>query len=70
MAIGMFLVTTAFHGNLHRAAGTDDALMGLLRQPFGRTLLAAAGLVLIACGVFSAMRARWMRMPVTGSVSR
>jgi hypothetical protein len=59
---GMLLVATALHSNPDRASGMDGALLGLARQPFGRTLLAAAGLGLIAFGVFSAMCARWMRM--------
>jgi hypothetical protein len=43
----------------------DGALLALARQPFGRMLLAAAGLGLVAFGVFSAMCARWMRMHIT-----
>jgi hypothetical protein len=59
--IGIFLVATALHINPHHATGTDGALLGLLRQSYGRTLLAAAGLGLMAFGVFSAMCSRWMR---------
>jgi hypothetical protein len=66
--IGIFLVATALHINPHHATGTDGALLGLLRQSFGRTLLAAAGLGLIAFGVFSAMCSRWMRMRASGPV--
>lgn len=68
--VGMFLVATAFHANPHHATGMDGALLGLLRQPFGRTLLGAAGLGLIAFGVFSAMCARWMRIDVAESEPR
>jgi len=67
--IGMFLVATAFHDNPHHATGTDGALLGLLHQPYGRTLLGAAGLGLITFGVFSAMCARWMRTGVTRTAS-
>lgn len=67
--IGIFLIATAFDANPHHTAGMDGALLGLLRQPFGRTLLGAAGLGLIAYGVFSAMCARWMRI-VAGSAPR
>lgn len=67
--IGMFLVATAFHANPHHTTGMDGALLSLLRQPFGHTLLGAAGLGLIAFGVFSAMCARWMRIDVAESDS-
>ena len=62
--IGIFMVGTAFHANPHHVTGTNGALLGLLRQPFGRTLLASAGLGLIAFGGFSVMCARWMRVRV------
>jgi hypothetical protein len=68
--IGVFLVATAFHANPHHATGMDGALLGLLRQPFGRTLLGAAGLGLIAFGVFSVMCARWVRIRIDGSALR
>jgi hypothetical protein len=64
--IGILLVATALRINPHHATGTDGALLGLLRQSFGRTLLAAAGLGLIAFGVFSAMCSRWMRVRAAG----
>jgi Domain of Unknown Function (DUF1206) len=64
--IGMLLVGAAFHANSQNAGGMDGALLALARQPFGRMLLAAAGLGLIAFGVFSAMCARWMRTRVAG----
>jgi len=60
--IGIFLVATAFHANPHHATGMDGALLGLLRQPYGRLLLAAAGLGLIVFGVFSALCARWLKI--------
>jgi hypothetical protein len=68
--IGVFLVATAFRANPHHVTGMDGALLGLLRQPFGRTLVGAAGLGLLAFGVFSAMCARWMRIDVAGSEPR
>ena len=64
--IGMLLVGAALHANSHQANGMDGALLALARQPFGRTLLAGAGLGLISFGVFSAMCSRWMRMHVAG----
>ena len=60
--IGIFLVATAFHSNPHHATGMDGALLGLLRQPYGRLLLAAAGLGLMVFGVFSALSARWLKI--------
>lgn len=65
--IGMLLVGVALHANPHDGYGMDGALLALAHQPFGRMLLAAAGLGLIAFGVFSAMCARWMRMRVARS---
>jgi Domain of Unknown Function (DUF1206) len=62
--IGIFLVATAFHENPHQVTGMDGALLGLLRQPFGRALLGVAGLGLMTFGVYSVMCARWMRMRV------
>lgn len=62
--MGMLLVGAAFHANPQPTGGMDAALLALAHQPFGRLLLAAAGLGLIAFGVFSAMCARWMRMHI------
>jgi len=60
--IGILLVGSALHANSQHLTGIDGALLGLARQPFGRTLLAAAGLGLVAFGAFSIMCARWMRI--------
>jgi hypothetical protein len=65
--IGLLLVGAALHVSPSHSDGMDSALLTLARQPFGRTLLAAAGLGLVAFGVFSAMCARWMRMRVAGT---
>ncbi|HKW13368.1 MAG TPA: DUF1206 domain-containing protein, partial [Candidatus Krumholzibacteria bacterium] len=62
--IGIYLVAAAFHANPHHQTGTDGALLGLARQPFGLALLSGAGLGLIIFGVFSIMCARWMRMHI------
>jgi hypothetical protein len=64
--IGMLLVAAALHANPHHADGMDGALLTLARQPFGRILLAAAGMGLVVFGLFSALCARWMRMRVVG----
>lgn len=60
--IGVLMVGSALHANSQHLTGIDGALLGLARQPFGRTLLAAAGLGLVAFGTFSMMCARWMRI--------
>lgn len=67
--IGMLLVAAALHVNPHKESGLDGALLELTRQPFGRTLLAAVALGLVAFGVFSMMCARWMRMGGTAHAS-
>lgn len=64
--IGILLVSAALHANPSHA-GMDSALLALARQPFGRVLLATAGLGLVAFGVFSGLCARWMRMRVAGA---
>lgn len=61
--VGMLLVAAALHVRHPSAGGLDGALLELARQPYGRALLAAAALGLIAFGTFSVMCARWMRMP-------
>ena len=69
--IGIFLVASALHANPHHATDSDGALRGLARQPFGLVLLAAAGLGLMAFGMFSVMCARWTKMPAArGSRTR
>jgi hypothetical protein len=60
--IGMLLVAAALHLQPHPDAGLVGALLEMARQPFGRALLGAAGLGLMAFGTYSAMCARWMRM--------
>jgi hypothetical protein len=64
--VGMLMIGAALHADSHGAGGMDGALLALARQPFGRILLAAAGLGLISFGMFSAMCARWMRMHSIG----
>lgn len=68
--VGIFLVASAVHANPHHSIGIDGALFGLARQPSGRTLLAAAGLGLVAFGVYSIMCARWMRIGSAASYSQ
>jgi len=60
--IGVLIVAAARHAGSGGGTGMGGALLAILRQPFGRTLLAAAAVGLIAFGVFSALCARWMRI--------
>lgn len=60
--IGVLLIIAAIHAD-SRDTGMDDALLALAHQPFGRILLAAAAVGLIAFGTFSMLCSRWMRMP-------
>jgi hypothetical protein len=59
---GVLLVTAALRGGPGSGSGLAGALVEVAHQPFGRTLLGAAGLGLMAFGAYSAMCARWMRM--------
>src|SRR5438105_3136080 len=59
--IGFLLIAAALHSNPQRAGGMGEALEEIARQPFGRTLLAAAAAGLVVFGLFSMMCARWMR---------
>ncbi len=68
--IGVLLVVAAFHANPGEAGGMDDALLALQRQPFGRLLLGAAAIGLIAFGAYSMLCSRWMRMPARSGASR
>lgn len=68
--IGILLVLAAFHGNTERAGGMGAALEAIARQPFGRTLLAAAAAGLMVFGLFSILCARWMRTRSGGSPDR
>jgi hypothetical protein len=60
--IGILTVAGALHLYPLTDAGLVGALVSLTHPPFGRVLLAAAGLGLMSFGVFSAMCARWLRM--------
>jgi hypothetical protein len=65
--IGLLIVAAAFHLHSRSDTGLEGALLELAHQPFGHTLLGAAGLGLMAFGSYSAMCARWLRMhPAAG----
>jgi uncharacterized protein DUF1206 len=67
--IGMLIVAAAYHRDPERESGLNGALLELMRQPFGRILLAAAALGLVAFGAFSVMCARWVRIDTTAHTS-
>jgi len=60
--IGILLVAASLHPQARTETGLDGALLEIARQPFGRALVALAGLGLMTFGGFSAMCARWLRM--------
>lgn len=67
--IGVLLLAAAARARPHLDVGLDGALMQILHQPFGRLLLGAAGIGLMAFGCYSAMCARWLRIPHAASGS-
>ena len=67
--IGALMVAAALHAGARGSADLSGALVAILRQPFGRALLAAAAAGLIAFGAFSVMCARWMRIRTASTSS-
>jgi hypothetical protein len=67
--IGVILVAAALRVQTQPSAGLEGALLELAHQPFGRTLLGAVALGLMAFGAYSAMCARWMRMRSAASAA-
>jgi hypothetical protein len=60
--IGTLLVLAALHANPGEAKGVGGALQTLQRQPFGRFLLAAVALGLVAYGAYQLILARYRRI--------
>jgi len=67
--IGALMVNAALHAGTRGSADLRGALVAILHQPFGRALLSAAAVGLIAFGAFSVMCARWMRIRTTSPSS-
>ena len=61
--IGAFLVQAALNADANRARGVDGALESLAAAPHGPALLGLTAAGLAAYGVYSALCARWMRIP-------
>ncbi len=64
--VGMLVVTAALTIGSQQSRGMDGALLELLKQPYGRILLAAVALGLMVFAAYSMMCARWMRLPSKG----
>lgn len=56
--IGMLFIWTAFTHDADKSGGLDQALSTLAQQPFGKVLLFAVAVGLVAYGLFSFARAR------------
>lgn len=59
---GGMLIAAALHGPSPYGTGLEGALGELAHRPFGRALVALAGLGLTTFGIYSALTSRWMRM--------
>jgi hypothetical protein len=57
--IGAFLTRAGFAHNADKAADTGEALTAIGQQPFGRWLLGAVAVGLIAYGVYEVVQARY-----------
>jgi hypothetical protein len=62
--IGMFLVRAAYHFTANEAHGLAGALGELLRQPYGKYLLATVAIGLIAYGLYDFVLARWRHIRI------
>lgn len=60
--VGVLVVVAAIVSDPNRATGLDGTLKSLLTQPFGPTLVIAAGLGIITYGLYSFAMARYTKM--------
>jgi hypothetical protein len=60
--VGVLFVVAALTADPQKASGLDGALKSLVDLPFGKVILVAVGIGLIAYGLFCAARARWARL--------
>lgn len=58
--IGVFFIQAAVQVDPQKAIGLDGALLKIIQQPEGPTLLAAAAVGLMAFGLYSMLCARWL----------
>lgn len=61
--IGIFVLRAALTFNPAEAVGFDGALDKLLQQPYGHLWLGLVAIGLVIFGIFSALCARWERIP-------
>jgi hypothetical protein len=59
--VGALFCYAAVSHDPHRSGGVDDALLKVLKEPFGPVLLGAIGLGLLCYGLFTLARARHLR---------
>lgn len=62
VVVGVLFVVAAVKVDPEEATGLDGALQALAELPFGKVVLTAVGLGLIAYGVYSFVRARYARL--------
>jgi hypothetical protein len=60
--VGVLFVVAAVTADPEKASGLDGALKSLIDLPFGKVILVAVGVGLIAYGLFCGARARWARL--------
>ena len=62
--VGDFMIQAAVQRDPGRGEGIEAAWLALLHEPYGRWLLGAVALGIVAFGLYSMLCARWMRIRV------
>ena len=62
--VGGFMIQAAVQRDPERGEGIEAAWLALLHEPYGRWLLGAVSLGIVAFGLYSMLCARWMRVRV------
>jgi hypothetical protein len=62
--VGGFMIQAAMQRDPERCEGIEAAWLALLHEPYGRWLLGAVSLGIVAFGLYSMLCARWMRVRV------
>ena len=60
--VGVLFVVAAVTADPEKASGLDGALKALIDLPFGKVILVAVGIGMIAYGLFCTARARWAKL--------
>ena len=66
LVLGYFVYQAASTANPQQAQGFDGVMAKLLAQPNGHLLLGLVAAGLVVFGIYSALSARWYRIPETG----